>query len=377
MAEENLGQERTEQPTPRKRQKAREEGQVPRSRELSSMALICVAALGLMALAPWGAGRLMDLTRRLFDLASNPEAHWLGTLEMAAAETALVIAPFLLLTAVAGIASSAAVGGFLLSGKAIAFKASRMSPISGFKRMFSMRALVELAKSIAKIVVISAVAVLLLNSVMDDLLHIASLSLENAIGSGLHVVLVALLLMGAVLVLIAAIDVPFQIHQHEKQLKMTLQEVKDEMKDTEGKPEVRSRIRQLQYEMSRRRMLEDVPKADVVITNPEHFSVAIKYDALSMSAPMVLAKGADRMAFRIREIAEAADVPLLRVPALTRAVYYATEPGEEIPPGLYVAVAQVLAYIYQLEQYRRGQVARAPELGDVPVPPEYYVEGEA
>lgn len=377
MAEENLGQERTEQPTPRKRQKAREEGQVPRSRELSSMALICVAALGLMALAPWGAGRLMDLTRRLFDLASNPEAHWLGTLEMAAAETALVIAPFLLLTAVAGIASSAAVGGFLLSGKAIAFKASRMSPISGFKRMFSMRALVELAKSIAKIVVISAVAVLLLNSVMDDLLHIASLSLENAIGSGLHIVLVALLLMGAVLVLIAAIDVPFQIHQHEKQLKMTLQEVKDEMKDTEGKPEVRSRIRQLQYEMSRRRMLEDVPKADVVITNPEHFSVAIKYDALSMSAPMVLAKGADRMAFRIREIAEAADVPLLRVPALTRAVYYATEPGEEIPPGLYVAVAQVLAYIYQLEQYRRGQVARAPELGDVPVPPEYYVEGEA
>src|SRR5690606_23042049 len=135
--------------------------------------------------------------------------------------------------------------------------------------------------SVVKIVVIAGVAVLLLHSVMGDLLHIGSLTLESAIGSGLHLVLVALLLMGAVLVLIAAIDVPFQIYQHEKQLRMTLQEVKDELKDTEGKPEVRSRIRQLQYELSRRRMLEDVPKADVVITNPEHFSVAIRYDALS------------------------------------------------------------------------------------------------
>ncbi|HEX7036015.1 MAG TPA: flagellar biosynthesis protein FlhB [Pseudomonadales bacterium] len=377
MAEENLGQERTERATPRKREKAREEGQVPRSRELNSMALVCAAALGLMGLAPWGAGRLMELTRRLFDLASQPEAHWMEALGTAAVETARVLAPFLLLTALAGVASSVAVGGFLLSGKAVSFKASRLSPMNGFKRMFSVRALVELVKSVVKIVVIAGVAVLLLHAVMGDLLHIASLTLESAIGSGLHIVLVALLLMGAVLVLIAAIDVPFQIHQHEKQLRMTLQEVKDEMKDTEGKPEVRSRIRQLQYEMSRRRMLEEVPKADVVITNPEHFSVAIKYDALSMSAPVVLAKGADRMAFRIREIAEAADVPMLRVPALARAVYYATEPGEEIPPGLYVAVAQVLAYVYQLEQYRRGQLARAPELGDVTVPPDYYVEGEA
>jgi flagellar biosynthesis protein FlhB len=377
MAEENHGQERTEEATPRKRQKAREEGQVPRSRELNSMALVCVAALALMALAPWGASRLMDLTRRVFDMASDPQAHWIEVLRMSAAEAALVVAPFLLLTAAAGVASSVAVGGFLLSGKAVAFKASRMSPISGLKRMFSMRALVELAKSVVKIVVICGVAAVLLGYVMNDLLNISSLALDNAIGTGLSIVLLGLLLMGAVLVVIAVIDVPFQIHQHEKQLKMTLQEVKDEMKDTEGKPEVRSRIRQLQYEMSRRRMLEDVPKADVVITNPEHFSVAIKYDALSMSAPLVLAKGADQMAFRIREIAGAADVPLLRVPALTRAVYYAAEPGEEVPPGLYVAVAQVLAYIYQLEQYRRGQVARAPELGDVTVPPEYFVEGEA
>ena len=377
MAEENPGQERDEEATPRKRQKAREEGQVPRSRELNSMALVCMAALALMMLAPWGASRLMALTRRVFEMASAPQDHWIEVLQMSAGESALVMVPFLALTALAGIASSVAVGGFLISGKAVAFKASRMNPLNGFKRMFSTRSLVELAKSLAKIVVISGIAVITLSYVMGDLLHIASLSVENAVRSGLYMVLVALLLLGAVLVLIAAIDVPFQIHQHEKQLKMTRQEVKDEMRDTEGKPEVRSRIRQLQYEMSRRRMLEDVPKADVVITNPEHFSVAIKYDAASMSAPVVLAKGADHLAFRIREIAGAANVPLLRIPALTRAVYYATEPGQEIPPGLYVAVAQVLAYVYQLEQYRRGQVANEPQLGEVPVPDEYQVEGEA
>lgn len=377
MAEEAPGQERTEEATPRKLQKAREEGQVPRSRELNSMALVCAAALGLMVLAPWGAERLMALTRRIFQLASAPQAHWTEVIKMAAGEAAMVTVPFLALTALAGIASSVAVGGFLISGKAVAFKGSRMSPITGFQRMFSARSLVELSKSVTKILVISGVAVLTLSYVMNDLLHIATLAVENAIGSGLHIVLVALLLMGTVLVLIAAIDVPFQIHQHGKQLRMTRQEVKDEMKDTEGKPEVRSRMRQLQQEISRRRMLEDVPKADVVITNPEHFSVAIKYDAASMGAPLVLAKGADRMAFRIREIADSANVPLLRVPPLARAVYYATEPGEEIPPGLYVAVAQVLAYIYQLQQYRRGHTARAPELGDVAVPPEFYVEGEA
>src|SRR5690606_34636925 len=147
MAEESLGQERTERATPRKREKAREEGQVPRSRELNSMALVCAAALGLMALAPWGAGRLMELTRRLFDLASRPEAHWIEAIRTAAAESALVVAPLLLLTALAGVASSVAVGGVLLSGKAVSFKASRLSPMNGFKRMFSVRALVELAKS--------------------------------------------------------------------------------------------------------------------------------------------------------------------------------------------------------------------------------------
>ncbi|MCZ6854859.1 MAG: EscU/YscU/HrcU family type III secretion system export apparatus switch protein, partial [Gammaproteobacteria bacterium] len=197
---------------------------------------------------------------------------------------------------------------------------------------------------------------------------------EVAIREGLSIVSLSLLLIGSALVVIAAIDIPFQIAQHKKQLRMTKQEVKDEMKDTEGKPEVRSRIRQIQQEIARRRMLKAVPDADVVITNPEHFSVAIKYDNGVMAAPIVVAKGADHMAFRIRELAGAHNVPILSLPSLARAVYYATEPGEEVPAGLYMAVAQVLAYVYQLEMYHRGQTAKQPALGDVSIPPEYVVE---
>ena len=376
MAEETQNQEKTEEATPRKKTKAREEGQVARSRELNSMALVSAGALGLMAFAPWGASKLMNLTRRVFDLARAPEANWLEALSVSAVEALWVVAPLLFVLLLAGAGSSIAVGGFLISGKAVSFKASRMSPISGFKRMFSMRSLVELAKSVAKIVLIAGVAVLTLLYVMEDLLVIGTLAPQNAVAQGLWIVMVALLLIGSTLVLIAAIDVPFQMAQHKKQLKMTKQEVRDEMKDTEGKPEVKSRIRQLQQEIAQRRMLEDVPTADVVITNPEHFSVAIRYDSAAMGAPVVVAKGADHMAFRIREIAQTHEVPMLPVPALTRAVYYATDLGEEIPPGLYMAVAQVLAYIYQLQQYRRGQVAQPPHLGPLSVPPEFFVEGE-
>ena len=376
MAEETQSQEKTEEATPRKKTKAREEGQVARSRELNSMAVVSFGALGLMAFAPWGAGKIMDLTRLVFELARAPEANWLEALSFSVTEALWVIIPLLFVLLLAGAGSSLAVGGFLISGKAVAFKANRMSPVKGFKRMFSARSLVELVKSLAKFVLIAGVAVLTLLYVMEDLLVIGFLAPQNAVAQGLWIVMVALLLIGSTLVLIAAIDVPFQIAQHTKQLKMTKQEVKDEMKDSEGKPEVKSRIRQLQQEIAQRRMLEDVPSADVVITNPEHFSVAIRYDSAAMGAPVVVAKGADHMAFRIREIADAHEVPMLPVPALTRAVYYATDLGEEIPSGLYMAVAQVLAYIYQLQQYRRGQVPQPPHLGPLSVPPEFFVEGE-
>ncbi|TDJ38307.1 MAG: flagellar biosynthesis protein FlhB [Gammaproteobacteria bacterium] len=374
MAEEQQGQEKTEEPTPRKREKAQEEGQVARSRELSSMALIGMGGLGLMLIAPPLAERMVALTRHIFELATHPEENLLLALNLAANELIWLLLPFLAALSFAGVMSSVALGGFVLSPKAMAFKASRMSPLKGFKRMFSAKSLMELVKSIAKFLLITSVAMFTLSLHLDDLMSIGSLDVEVAIRKGLSIVSLSLLLIGSALVVIAAIDIPFQIAQHKKQLRMTKQEVKDEMKDTEGKPEVRSRIRQVQQEIARRRMLEAVPDADVVITNPEHFSVAIKYDNGAMAAPIVVAKGADHMAFRIRELASANDVPILVLPGLARAVYYVTEPGEEVPAGLYMAVAQVLAYVYQLEMYRRGQTAKQPALGDVPIPPEYVVE---
>ena len=376
MAEEQQSQEKTEEPTARRKSRAREEGQLARSRELNSMALVITGALGLLALAPWGARRIMSLTERIFASAGQPNVEALNLLALSTTETLLTVLPFLALIALSGVASSVAVGGFVLAPKALAFKGNRLSPIQGFKRMFSIKSLVELVKSVAKVLLIAGVAITTLSVLLEQLLYIGGLPIRSAIEEGMTIVGTALLLIGSSLVVVAMIDVPFQIAQHNKQLKMSRQEVKDEMKDTEGKPEVKSRIRQLQQEISRRRMLEDVPTADVVITNPEHFSVAIRYDPTTMPAPVVVAKGADHLAFRIREVANQHGVPVLPQPVLARAVYFNTEIGMEIPAGLYVAVAQVLAYIYQLKQADRGRAVRPDKLSDIQVPPEYFVESE-
>jgi len=338
------------------------------------MALMITGALGLLLVAPWGAGRMLNLTERIFAVAGNPGVEPFSLLRIAAEETLVTVLPFLMMISFAGIVSSVAVGGFVLAPKAMAFKANRLSPLQGFKRMFSAKSAMELVKSIAKIVLISVVATATLSFLLEDLMYIGGLPIEAAISAGMGVVSLALLLIGSSLVVVAVMDVPFQIAQHNKQLKMSHQEVKDEMKDTEGKPEVKSRIRQLQQEVSRRRMLEDVPTADVVITNPEHFSVAIRYDPATMPAPVVVAKGADHVAFRIREVAAQHGVPILPQPALARAVYFNSEIGMEIPAGLYVAVAQVLAYIYQLRQASQGRAQRPRPISDVEVPPEFYVE---
>lgn len=374
MAEEQQGQERTEEPTPRRLEKAREEGQIPRSRELTSMVLVTVGAATLLMVFPGSTRQMGELMTRAFQMAARPDANMFTILETAL-DTGLTAAlPFLVAVTVLGALSMIVPGGTVLSAKALAFKGNRISPIAGFKRMFSIKSVMELAKSIAKFVLIAGMSTLALSWFLDGMLALGGRTVESAIAGSVQYVGVALLLIGTSLVLVAAVDVPFQVAQHKKQLKMTKQEVKDELKDSEGKPEVRSRIRQLQQEISRRQMLTQVPEADVIITNPEHFSVALKYDGEAMGAPLVLAKGADHMALRIREIGAANDVPQIRVPPLTRAIYYSTEVGEEIPAPLYVAVAKVLAYVYQLDLYRRGRVKQAPVLGAVDVPDEFAVD---
>lgn len=374
MAEEQQGQERTEEPTPRRLEKAREEGQIPRSRELTSMALVTVGAATLLMVFPGSTRQMGELMTRAFEMAARPDANMFTILETALETGLTAVLPFLVAVTVLGALSMIVPGGVVLSAKALAFKGNRISPISGFKRMFSVKSLMELAKSIAKFVLIAGMSTLALSWFLDGMMALGGRTVESAIAGSVQYVGIALLLIGMSLVLVAVVDVPFQVAQHRKQLKMTKQEVKDELKDSEGKPEVRSRIRQLQQEISRRQMLTQVPEADVIITNPEHFSVALKYDGEAMGAPLVLAKGADHMAMRIREIGAAHDVPQIRVPPLTRAIYYSTEVGQEIPGPLYVAVAKVLAYVYQLDLYRRGRVKQAPVLGTVDVPDEFAVD---
>lgn len=371
MAEESQGQEKTEEATPRKREKARAEGQIARSKELNTMGILITGSVALLVYSPHMMTSWMDLTRTIFNATSSDPAQMFEVLKMALRASALAVLPIIVMTFIAGIVSSGALGGFVLSSKSIAFKANRMSLLKGFKRMFSVQSVVELFKAIAKVLLVGGIATVILSTWADDLIGLGRLSLKSEIVSGFSMVGWSLLLLSLSLVLIAAVDVPFQLAQFSKQMKMTLQEVKDEMKDSEGKPEVKGKIRQLQQEMAQNRMLSDVPDADLIITNPEHYSVAIKYDANSTGAPLVLAKGADLVAFKIREVASAHNVPVVESPPLARAVFYSTEIGEEIPAGLYVAVAQVLAYIYQLNRYKAGEIAKPELVSGVPIPEEY------
>ncbi|SFM17271.1 flagellar biosynthesis protein FlhB [Marinobacter zhejiangensis] len=371
MAEENdNSQEKTEEATPRRLEKAREEGQTARSRELATMAVLMAGAGGLLVFGTSLGKAFADVMRNSFSLdretVFDPRQMSLHLID-AAGEASLAVAPLLLVLMVAAIIGSIGIGGLLFSGKAITPKFDRMNPIKGLKRMFSLRSVVELVKGIAKVALVMALALVILNLRTDDLLSIAD---EPAVPAMKHVLWTlgwTFLLLSCATIIIAAIDVPYQIYDHQKKLRMTKQEVKDEFKDTEGKPEVKGRIRQLQREMAQRRMMQDVPEADVVITNPTHYAVALKYDQKSMAAPIVVAKGADEIAFKIMEIAREHKVEVLRTPPLTRAVYHNTEIGGEIPDGLYMAVAQVLAYLFQLRQFRRGQGAK-PGMPEFPIP---------
>jgi flagellar biosynthetic protein FlhB len=369
MAEDYQGQEKTEEPTPRKSEKAREEGQVVRSRELTTLVVVLGGALGLIFFGGGMVREIVSITHHAFEASIATDMR--DVMTTATTGALLATLPLLLVTVVLAIVSSGALGGFLVAPKALAFKVSRLSPIAGFRRMFSVRSLVELVKALAKFLVVAGVAVVVLHTMSDDLLSLGLAAPGAGMREGMQMMLHAFVALAASLILIAGIDVPFQLAQHKKQLRMTRQEVRDELKDSEGRPEVRSRIRRTQQEIARRRMLADVPTADVVITNPEHYSVALKYDPATMAAPRVVAKGADLIAFRIREIAAANDVPVVRTPALARAIYWVTDIGRDIPSALYVAVARVLAYVYQLKLHKSGMGPEPRALADPEVPPEY------
>lgn len=373
MAEEETGQEKSEEPTAKRLQDARDKGDIARSKELTTTILLLAAAGGMMVLGGGIASDLEQMMRFNFDLdraaAFDPELmfRYFGD---SAKEMIISLSAFFLLLVIAAIIGPIALGGWNFSSQAMAPKASRINPLSGIKRMFSMRSLVELGKAMAKFLVVASLSVLILLAQEKALLSIGNQDIVPAMKHGVEILGWAFLLMASTMILITAVDVPYQLHDYAKKLKMTMQEVKDEMKNTEGKPEVKGRIRQLQREMAQRRMMADIPEADVVITNPTHYSVAVKYDQNRSDAPIMVAKGADHMAMKIREIANEYDVPILSSPPLARALYFNTEIGEQIPEGLFMAVAQVLAHVYELQRLK-DQVGAKPDLpDDLPIPPD-------
>lgn len=357
MAENEDGQERTESATPKRREEARKKGQIPRSRDLSAAAVLMTAGVALSALGSQLGGDLYDLMSRSLTLSRDQvldASQLLPALGSAAADALLACLPLFGLIVLAALLAPLALGGWSFSTQALMPQFNRLNPLSGIKRMFAMRSIVELMKALAKFAVVALIASLVL---WKDAAALLALGREPTTQAIIHAVKLsgsALILISSGMLLIAGFDVPYQLWQYAKQLKMTREEVRREMKESEGSPEVKGKIRQLQQQMARQRMMQDVPKADVIVTNPTHFAVALRYDEKRMRAPIVVAKGVDLVAARIREVANEHAVPIFEAPPLARVLYKNVDIGGEVPSSLYVAVAQVLTYIFQLRAARRS-----------------------
>ena len=373
MAEES-DQEKTEEPTAKRLDDARKKGQIARSKELGTTGVLIASAASMLMFGGSLAEALMTSMKAQFVLERDDaydSTKMFTSLGDMISEVMWPMFSIFAVILVAAFVANSLLGGMNFSWQAMAPKLNKMSPFKGFKRMFGTQAVVELVKSVLKVLVVASVAILLIKTCLNDILY---LSLEDLPANTID----AALLLGWIFlglccstIVISIVDVPFQTWNQNKQLKMSKQEIKDEYKSTEGNPEVKGRQRQIQREVSQRRMMQEVPNADVVITNPTHYSVAIKYDADKSHAPFVVAKGADMIAMQIRKIAKEKDVAIVETPLLTRSIYYTTDLNQEIPEQLFVAVAQVLAYVYQLGLYKDGKGKKPTPLSrNLPIPPE-------
>ncbi|MEW6167208.1 MAG: flagellar biosynthesis protein FlhB [Pseudomonadota bacterium] len=367
-------QDRTERATPKRVREARARGEVPRSRELASSIVVGGGVLALTGLAGSMAAMAVSWMQRALTpdpaLLQRPDelpAHLGGV----AAGGFAVVLPLLAVGFLAGLAAPLLLGGWNLSAEALKPDIGRANPLKGLGRLFSAQSLVELGKGLLKAGVLGLIATIYLYTQLDELVALGREAAAPAVAHGLQLALGCLAWMAGGLVLIAAVDTPYQLWSYARRLRMTKQEVKQEFKEAEGSPEVKGRLRRLQQEVAQRRMMEAVPSADVVVVNPRHYAVALKYESGRMRAPRVVAKGADLIAATIRELAGRHKVPIVSAPPLARALYRHTELGDEIPANLYAAVAQVLTYIYQLRAWgaRPGPAGRRPTpplVGEVP-----------
>lgn len=376
MAENEDGQEKSEQPTEKRLQDSKRKGQIARSKELNTMAITLIGGVALVAMSDYLGERMSDMMSSSFTLSReeifDPSAM-LQRLTSSILDALLMLAPFFLVILVIAIASSVALGGMVVSAETLTPKLSKLNPIKGLKKLFSATGLMELLKAMAKFFLIAGATMLVLWVALERYINLSNMELAPALAELSSLIGGSFVLIASTLIIIAMVDVPFQLWNHKKQLRMTRQEIKEEMKESEGRPEVKGRIRNLQREAAMRRMMEEVPKADVIVTNPTHYAVALRYDQDSMHAPKLVAKGADLVAGNIRKLANEKQIPVVASPMLARALYFHTELNEYIPAGLYLAVARVLAYVFQLKVYfREGGIRPEPPTG-LQVPAELQV----
>jgi flagellar biosynthesis protein FlhB len=357
--------ERTESPTQKRLDDARAKGQVPRSRDLSAAAIILTAGVGLLSLGSLMGGKLLALMREGLSIRGGEafDNGWMLTrFGHAALEAGMSAAPLMGLLLAAALLTPLAIGGWTFSSEALVPNFGRLNPIEGLGRMFSIRGLIELSKALARVFLVATVAVLVLRRQFHEYSALSVEPAAVAIGHAMRLGGAALIALGGALAVIAMIDVPLALWQFHKSMRMSRQEIRDESKESEGSPEMKSRIKRMQQVLARKRMMQEVPKADVVITNPTHYAVALRYDDQRMRAPVVVAKGQDLIAARIREIALEHKVAIVEAPPLARALHALCDLNDPIPTRLYAAVAKVLTYVYQLRTVRR-------QGGPVPPPP--------
>lgn len=347
--------DKSEQPTDSKLKKAKEKGQIPRSRELTSLMILLVGIMLFWIMGTHFVSKLKAIIQQAMLVAHRTDDDKQIIFNLINLLTAgfWAILPIFVGLVIVAIIAPLSVGGLLFSLQSIKPNLGKLNPISGFKRLFSLRIFSELFKSILKVVLIAFAAALFLIHQFPNMLALPSMYLNNALSQVMQLLIYASLLIVLALIPMVGFDIFYQIWSNLKKLKMSKQEVKDEFKEQEGNPQIKGRIRQMQQAMARRRMMKDVPKANVIVTNPTHYAVALQYDEKTMSAPRILAKGTDNIASKIKQIAQEHQIPQLEAPPLARALYRHGEIGKSIPAELYAAVAQILAWVYQLKRWHR------------------------
>ena len=369
MAQES-GQDRTEDATPKRLADARKKGDVARSRELNTVLMLLASLIGFAVLGGSGVQAYKQLAKNQWSIdrqAIFNDQSLLNGLLVPFIEALWISAPFLFLMFVAVFIGPLCMGGWVFAASSVKIDPKKLSPMAGLKRMVGVQSLAELLKALLKVILLGTIAVYMMKTHLDDYLRLGVMQIPDAINSMFGIVFVITLTLVLSLGLVALVDVPFQQWSHAKKLRMTLQEVKDESKEQQGNPEVKGKIRQMQQSMAGKRMLADVPDADVIIVNPTHFSVALKYNEDEV-APVVVAKGIDHLALKIREIAKESNVAIFEAPPLARSLYQHAEVGQSIPSELYLAVAQVLAYVMQVKKLSFPDRRRLIEPTDFSIP---------